>query len=97
MRNSYSSKLTLGKPMRPKMSQGKIPSIETFLYTGVLGRDSEMALALGVSTMEAWNTTLRCQVSMAVTSEALESLTVVAFDDLRSVDSIVSTVVAGVQ
>ena len=32
MRNSYSSKLTLGKPMRPKMSQGKIPSIETFLY-----------------------------------------------------------------
>jgi hypothetical protein len=36
-------------------------------------------------------------VSMAVTSEALESLTVVAFDDLRSVDSIVSTVVAGVQ
>ncbi len=32
MRNSYSSKLTLGKPLRPKMSQGKIPSIETFLY-----------------------------------------------------------------
>jgi hypothetical protein len=41
MRNSYSSKLTLGKPMRPKMSQGKIPSIETFLYNtvGTGGRD----------------------------------------------------------
>ena len=74
-----------------------VGSVGTSMRPGVLGRDSEMALALGVSAMEAWNTTLRCQVSMAVTSEALESLAVVAFDDLRSVDSIVSTVVAGVQ
>ena len=73
-----------------------VGAADSRLKPGVLASDWEIAFALGVSTIDARNSTPRCQESKAWGVEALESF-LEGSKVLVSVDSIVSTVVAGVQ